>query len=64
MAEEKNGKEMVTIKNDYKMVDFHIYCMRCKNKDQPEEKDPCDMCLAVPAREGTSKPLCFEEEKK
>ena len=50
--------------SNYKMVDFHMYCMRCKNKNTEEEKDPCDMCLAVPAREGTNKPLCFEEKGK
>lgn len=50
--------------NNLKMVDFHAYCLRCKNKNIPEEKDPCDMCLAVPAREGTNKPLCFEEKDK
>ena len=46
------------------LVRFDVYCRNCQHKDVPEEKDPCDMCLAVPAREETKKPLCYEEKEK
>lgn len=50
--------------NNTLLVRFDIFCRKCKHRRNPEEKDPCDSCLAVPAREGSRKPINFEEKEK
>lgn len=47
----------------YKDVLFNKYCKTCKHKDLEEVKDPCNECLEYGMREGTEKPLYFEEDK-
>lgn len=47
-----------------KEVAFALYCPRCVNKDLEGFKSPCNECLEVPMRPGTSKPENFEEDKK
>lgn len=46
-----------------KEVAFAMYCKRCKNHDLEGFKSPCNECLEVPMREGTSKPEKYEERK-
>ena len=47
-----------------KEVAFAMYCKKCENHDLEGFKEPCNSCLDVPAREGTSKPIKFVEAKK
>lgn len=46
-----------------KFVEFVNYCSKCKNKNKSPMAEPCNECLTVPAREGTRKPIKFEEAK-
>lgn len=47
-----------------KEVNFALYCKTCKDKDLEGFKSPCNECLEVPMREGTSVPVNYENEKK
>jgi len=49
--------------NNFKEVAFALYCPRCVNKDLEGFKSPCNECLEVSMRPGTSKPEKFEEDK-
>lgn len=40
-----------------------IYCPKCKNFKVLETDEPCNECLTECAREGTVKPVKFEEAK-
>lgn len=44
----------------FKVVDF-TYCHWCKNKDLPENQEPCEECLSTPMRQYSRKPEKFEE---
>lgn len=46
-----------------KFVNFSKYCPICKWADKSPTKDPCNDCLAVGGRQGTEKPVNFEEEE-
>ena len=43
-----------------KEVNFAKWCKECKYKDLEGFKSPCNECLEVPAREGTTKPENYE----
>lgn len=47
---------------ELKEVDFR-YCQSCKFRDLSQGLDPCNDCLEVGMREGTSKPEKWEEAK-
>ena len=47
-----------------KEVDFFQYCKKCKNKNVPQDQEPCTYCLDTSARNNTRKPVKFEEEEK
>ena len=45
-----------------KFVNFSRYCGSCKYADVKETDDPCNECLAIPARaDGSRKPINFKE---
>ena len=44
-------------------VDYATYCPKCKSFKVLETDEPCHECLTECAREGTVKPLKFEEAK-
>lgn len=46
-----------------KFVAFEAYCKKCKYEELDGWKDPCNECLTVGGREGTEKPLKFEEKE-
>jgi hypothetical protein len=46
-----------------KEVNFALYCKTCEHKDLEGFKSPCNECLEVPVREGTSKPEKYEAIK-
>lgn len=50
------------IEAQYKFVDFKKYCKLCKHEKKDEKLDPCNECLEVGMREGTSKPEYYEEK--
>ena len=52
----------MTGNSEYKEVDFKSYCDKCKHRDIHEKMDPCNDCLEIGMREGTSKPEYFEEK--
>lgn len=47
-----------------KIVEFELYCSKCKHYDSSDADDPCDYCLSVPARENSRRPIKYEENKK
>lgn len=47
-----------------KIVEFELYCSKCKHYDSSDADDPCDYCLSVPARENSKRPIKYEENKK
>lgn len=44
-----------------KIVDFHLYCNKCKHKKLKEDESPCDECLEEPVNIDSHKPVKFEE---
>lgn len=48
--------------DNLRFVDF-TFCNTCIRKDLSEEKEPCNSCLEIGAREGTEKPLHYEKKK-
>jgi hypothetical protein len=49
--------------NDWmREVDYATYCPKCKNFKVLETDEPCNECLTECAREGTKKPVKFEEK--
>ena len=46
---------------NYKLVNFDVYCPSCKNADKSEEDSPCDECLQIPARANSHKPEYWVE---
>lgn len=50
--------------NNIKEVYFVQYCKTCTHKDLAEDLDPCDECLAEPARQYSHKPLNYKEAVK
>ena len=47
-----------------KFIDFEKYCKECKHESKKENEEPCDECLATPAREYSHKPIFFEKIEK
>ena len=47
----------------FKEVNFALYCKTCEHKDLEGFKSPCNECMEVPMREGTSKPEKYEAIK-
>ena len=44
-----------------KLVDYNLYCPKCKHKDNKESEDPCYECLTISVNEDSHKPRQFEE---
>lgn len=49
------------MEENLKEVRFDIYCKTCKHWELPDEEDPCNECLAIPANNNSHKPVCYEE---
>lgn len=49
--------------DDYKEVNFSKYCDLCVYREKKDYESPCNECLEEGMREGTEKPLYFEERK-
>lgn len=47
-----------------KIVEFELYCSKCKHYNSSDADDPCDYCLSVSARENSRRPIKYEENKK
>ena len=49
--------------NDWmREVDYATYCPKCKNFKVLETDEPCNGCLTEYVREGSKKPVKFEEK--
>lgn len=52
------------IMSDWKReVDYATYCPKCKSFKVLETDEPCNECMTECVREGTAKPVKFEEAK-
>lgn len=49
--------------NNNKEVAFALYCPKCEHKDLEGFKSPCNECLEIPMRNGTSVPENYKEAK-
>lgn len=47
-----------------KIVDFGLYCPKCKHQDIAEAEHPCHDCLNNPTNVHSRKPVHFEEKPK
>ena len=56
------NKTRTMIQENTEMRNFPLYCPKCKNFKVLETDEPCNECLTECAREGTVKPLKFEEK--
>ena len=45
-----------------KFVNFKKYCPLCKWADKSSTADPCNECLETGGREGTEKPVNWEDK--
>lgn len=46
-----------------KIVDYELYCPKCKYIQEPESCDECNDCLNNPYNINSKKPIRFEEEE-
>ena len=46
-----------------KLVDFDIYCVKCKHKKVSQHEEPCNTCLTSPVNEDSHKPVLYEEKE-
>lgn len=49
------------MENSNKEVAFALYCGKCENKELEGFKSPCNECLEVPVRDGTTVPEKYKE---
>lgn len=47
-----------------KIVDFGLYCPKCKHEKDDEAKEPCHDCLNNPTNVHSHKPIHFKEKPK
>lgn len=45
---------------EYREVDFHKYCPKCKYWEIEDIKDPCNECLGEPCNKNSEKPVYYE----
>lgn len=45
-----------------KIVEFWVWCKRCKHNAVPETEDPCNECLTDSVNEDSHKPTKWEEK--
>ena len=45
------------------IVDFELYCPKCKHGDKNSVEDPCNECLGTPVNYDSRKPVLWEEKK-
>jgi len=50
--------------SEFKEVNFALYCPSCEHAELEGYKSPCNECIMIPMREGTSKPEKYEANKK
>ena len=44
-----------------KLVEFNVWCRKCKYYTVDAHEPPCDDCLGVPARPNSTRPELYEE---
>ena len=52
---------MIEQMDKYKLVEFDKYCPTCEHWKDDFTKDPCDMCIAIPARIDSHRPEFYEQ---
>lgn len=48
---------------EYREVNYHEYCDKCKYKDVDDIMDPCNECLGEPCNLNSEKPVYYEPAK-
>ena len=62
MTKKRGVSTMYDIDEDYRIVDFNKYCMKCKHCSTAEFDEPCNTCLEHGVNEHTDKPINFEQK--
>lgn len=53
---------MDSLENEH-IVEFDKYCPTCKYEKVYQAKNPCNICLSIPARENSRKPEKWEAKE-
>ena len=48
--------------SEYREVDYHIYCEKCKHYEDKGYESVCEECLDTPINLYTNKPIKYEEK--
>lgn len=51
------------MEDNMKLVNFYLYCGKCKHRDVEDDDEPCDSCLNVGARPDSHRPIKWEERR-
>ena len=52
------------MEDNTKLVDFDVYCPKCKYLELDDSDDPCNECLAYGGNYNSHKPVNYEEKKR
>lgn len=44
-----------------KIVNYCVYCNKCKHSELPGTEEPCEECLTSPVNVNSKKPIKYEE---
>ena len=56
-------KEVTTVENQMKIVNFDKYCSSCMYSEVKETDDPCNECLTSGANLYSDRPIKYREKK-
>lgn len=48
--------------SEYREVDYHIYCEKCKHYENKGYESVCEECLDTPINLYTNKPIKYKEK--
>ena len=48
------------MEGDLKIVNFYDWCKTCRHRNKLSNEEPCNECLAIPARPNSTKPEKWE----
>lgn len=46
-----------------KLVNFHLYCPKCKHYEVAQDEEPCNECLHYPSNIDSHKPVKYKEKE-
>lgn len=52
------------MEGDFKEVYFNKFCRSCENFRKKEDEEPCNSCLAEPAKVDSHKPVNYKKKER